>query len=105
MEELIEAVVNGKDVGEVLDEYMKGTIRRPRRRRFARKGKRFDPYTGKRKDPRKMRKARRVARKFRAKRKVAARKLARSGVGKAGARRRGKLISRLHRQGRIRSSR
>lgn len=102
MNDLIEAVVNGQDPDEALEEYLRGTIQRPRRRRFARKGERFDPYTGKRKDPEKARKARRTARKFRAKRKIAARKFARSGVGKAGAKRRGKLIARMYRQGRIR---
>lgn len=101
MDELIEAVVDGQDVDDVLDEYIRGTVRRPRRRRFAKKGKRFDPHTGKRKDPRKARIARRAARRFRAKRKAAARKFARSGIGKAGARRRGKLVSKMYRQGRI----
>jgi hypothetical protein len=102
MDEMIEAVVDGADANEILDEYMRGTIRRPRRRRFARKGKRFNPLTGKRKDPKKSRMARRSARRFRAKRRTAARKLARSGVGKMGAKRRGKLVSRMARQGRIR---
>lgn len=102
MNDLIEAVAEGKDADEALDEYLKGTIRRPRRRRFSRKGKRFNPVTGKRKDPRKARLARRTARKFKSRRKTAARKLARSGAGKMGAKRRGKLVSRMYRQGRIR---
>ena len=101
-EHLINEILDGADPGQLIEdllgEYIRGTARRPRKRRFARKGAAFDPYTGKRKDPTRRRKARMVARRYRAKRRTATRKLHRSAVGKIMHRRVGKLVARIRRR-------
>ena len=97
-EELIERVRNGEDASEILDEIRRGTARRPLKRRFGRRGSGVNPYTGKRKDPRRRLKARRAARKGRAKRKAAMRRFNRSSQGKRFHKKLGKLVARIRRK-------
>jgi len=98
-EELIERVVQGEDASEVLDEIYvrKGTARRPLKRRFGGRGSRINPYTGKRKDPKRSRIARKAARKGRVKRRQAQRRFSLSAKGKRFHRKLGKLVARIRR--------
>jgi len=95
--DLIDAVVEGTTIDDVF-EVMVGTAVRPRKRRFSKRGKAFDPRTGKRKDPKKRRIARRSAVRHRAKRKMAARKFARSAKGRRFHKKLGKLVARIRRR-------
>jgi len=86
LEDLIALVLEGVSASRVisyavegtLDEYIQGTIRRPRKQRFRGRGPAVSAKTGKRKDPRRRLIARRTARRFAAKRKAAARRLGRT---------------------------
>lgn len=96
IEELIQRVVDGEDAGEVVEE-LKRTARRPRKRRFGRRGPGVNKVTGKRKDPRRRLIARRAARKGRGKRKAASRRFNRSAKGKQFHKKLGKLVARIRR--------
>ena len=97
IDELIDAILDGESIQEVLDEAIKRTAIRPRKRRFARRGKAFNPLTGKRKDPRRRLIARKAARKGRAKRKAAAKRFARSSAGKRFHKKLGRLSAKIRR--------
>lgn len=93
LEDLLDAAINGED----LDEVIKRTAARPRRRRFGGNAAR-NPITGKRKDPRRRRIARLAARRSRSKRKAAIRKFTRSAKGKRFHKKLGALSARLRRR-------
>lgn len=101
--DLIDRVVEGEDPKEIIetveeaDTGPKRTFRRPRKRRFSKKGAAFSSLTGKRKDPRRRLKARRAARRSRVARKRAAKRFAKSAKGKSFYRKLGKLSARLRR--------
>lgn len=87
---LIDAVIEGDDVEDVVDQVVedlnelrqRGTARRPRAQKFKHTSDAVSSVTGKRKDPKRRRIAMRAARKGKAKRKQAARRVARSAAGR-----------------------
>lgn len=105
-ETLIDALLDGADVDDVIDDIFnleevigrsKRSFRRPRVRRFRKRGSAVDPVTGKRKDPRRRRLMRQVARRNRAKFKAAARKRGRQLKSRGFYKKLGKLSGRMRR--------
>jgi hypothetical protein len=98
-EELLQFFMeSGADAAEVIDEVIgrsQRSYRRPRQRRFSSRGAAVDPITGRRKDPRKRRLMRMVARKNRSKYKRAAKKRARKLRSRGFYKKLGKLSARL----------
>lgn len=97
-EKLIDLVVEDDLTAEEIIEAIKRTFRRPRKRRFGRRGPAVDPLTGKRKDPRRRLAARKAARRGRAARRRARKKFARSAKGKRFFKKLGKLTARIRRR-------
>lgn len=98
---LVEAFVDSEmEAAEVIDEYIsraQRSYRKPRVRRFRKRGAAVDPITGKRKDPRRRRLMRRVMRKNRAKFKRAARIRSRKLKTRGFYKKLGKLTARIRR--------
>ena len=107
--ELIDAYMSGESI-DILDNgnfqdnrdveihtEMIRTARRPKKRRFGRRGKNVSSLTGKRKDPRRRMIARKAARRHKAARRMAARKFARSAKGKQFHKKLGRLVARIRR--------
>jgi len=100
-QELIENyLTSDMDAEEVIDEVIgrsKRTFRRPRKRRFRKRGSAVDPITGKRKDPRRRRLMRKVRRRFKSKFKRAAKLRARKLKSRGFYKKLGKLAARIRR--------
>jgi hypothetical protein len=100
-EDLIDALLEGEDVEDIIEDQLGEepvrTSRRPRKRRFGKRGVGVNPLTGKRKDPRARMRARRTARRFKAKRARAAKRFARSARGKQFHKKLGRLSARIRR--------
>jgi predicted GIY-YIG superfamily endonuclease len=103
---LIDRYLQGESVEEILEDYfadidesvIRGTSFRPRKRRYGKRGKTINPYTGKRKDPKLRRIMKRAARKARVKRKQAVKRFNRSAKGKMFHRKLGKLVARIRKR-------
>jgi hypothetical protein len=99
-EQLINAVLEGASPQDVLDEAhtrRQASSRRPRKRLYGKKGDAYDPYTGKRKDPRRRRAMKRSARKHRASRAQAQRRTTRKLSGQGFYKKLGRLTARIRR--------
>jgi hypothetical protein len=94
-EDFIEDIIEGDDLDEV--DRAQRTFRRPKLRRFRGRGAAVDPVTGKRKDPRKRRMMRMLARKFKSARKRAAKKRGRQLKARGFFKKLGKLAARVRR--------
>lgn len=99
-EDLIDALLEGGEVEDIIDQIDEEpvrTSRRPRKRRFGKRGAAVNPLTGKRKDPRRRLIARKSARRHKASRKRAAKRFARSARGKTFHKKLGRLTARIRR--------
>lgn len=100
VEDLIDSILEGQSPEDVLSEAYtraQASARRPRKRLYGKKGDAYDPYTGKRKDPRKRLAMRKVARRFRSKMKAAHRKSARRLKATGFYKKLGRLVARIRR--------
>lgn len=91
--DLIDVVLEGYDPSDVVDccvedavdeERQRGTARKPRVQRYAGRGPKVNPVTGKRKDPQRSRLMKRIAKRgsVQAKKGRALKRFARTGAGK-----------------------
>lgn len=95
-----EYLTSDVEAEEVIDEVIgrsKRTFRRPRVRRFRKRGSAVDPITGRRKDPRRRRLMRKVRRRHKAKFKRAAKLRARKLKSRGFYKKLGKLAARVRR--------
>lgn len=96
VEDFISDIIEGDSIDEIIGRAQR-SYRRPRARRFRGRGDAVDPVTGKRKDPRKRRLMRMVARRHKASYKMAAKKRGRQMKARGFFKKLGKLAARIRR--------